>query len=68
MNPNDYSEEQKTDIEARVASARKSLDELKLQPAVMMQPVNIGDDVFALKPIPYLQDTKYTSPIKKSQV
>lgn len=68
MNPNDYTPEQIKDIEERVEKAKVFLKELQLQPAVIMQPVNIADDVFAMKPIPYLQDQKYTSPIQRKDL
>jgi hypothetical protein len=60
MDKNYYSAEQIFDIEERVETAKATLKELQLRPAVMMQPVNIGDDIFALKPITYLADEKYT--------
>lgn len=56
-----YSEEQKSDIRIREAKALETLKELQFTPAVMMQAVNIGDDTFAMKPIAYLQDFKFTS-------
>ena len=59
MNPQEYSPEQRKDIEERVAKAKEVLKELELQPGVVMQMVNTGDDVFAVKPISYLQDMKY---------
>lgn len=68
MNPEDFTAEQRKDIESRVEKAKKLLDELLLQPACIMQPVNIGDDTFALKPIPFLQDTKYSSPIQLDDI
>lgn len=68
MNPSDYTIEQRKNIEERVEKAKNLLIDLQLQPAVIVQPVNIGDDVFALKPMPYLQDLRYTSPIQKEQI
>lgn len=65
MTPQDYSEEQRKDIEARVEKAKVALKELNLQPACFMTPANVGDDVFGLKAIAYLQDIKFVkSPIK----
>lgn len=65
MNPQDYSLDQKSDIEARVEKAKIALKELNLQPACFVTPVNVGDDVFGLKAIAYLQDTLYVkSPVK----
>lgn len=60
MNPNVYSPEQQKDIGERVDKARAFLKELQLRPACIVEAVNTGGDVFALKPIPYLQDEKYT--------
>ncbi len=71
MNPQDYTEEQKKDIEARVAKAQLALKELQLQPGCWVVPRNVGDDTFALKTIAFLQDTKYTgmeSPITKNDL
>ncbi len=56
-----YNPEQIADIEAREKEALETLKRLQLTPAVSMQMVNTGDDRFAIKPIPYLQDQKYTS-------
>lgn len=63
MNPNDYTPVQQADIESRVEKAKIALKELRLRPAVIIQPVNVGNDVFVMKPIPYLADEKYTSTI-----
>lgn len=63
MNPNAYSEEERKDIEDRVAKAKDLLKELSLQPGIAMQMVNTGNDVFGIQPIAYLQDMLYT-PVK----
>lgn len=68
MNPSEYSDEQKKDIEKRVAQAKMYLAGLNLQPACWMTPSNIGDDVFALKATAFLQDTRYTSPVQKKDI
>lgn len=68
MNPDNYSPEQKLDIEARVQKAKKLLEELQLQPACIVQAVSTGNDVFGIQPVSFLQDTKYTSPIKKNDL
>ena len=68
MNPQDYSPEMRKDIEERVAKAMKLLGDLQLQPQASVQAVNTGNDIFATKVICYLQDMKYTSPIKKSDL
>lgn len=54
-----YTEEEIKDVKNREAQALKVLGELFLTPAISMQAVNIGNDTFAMKPIPYLSDTKY---------
>jgi hypothetical protein len=56
----EYSPEQIADIKEREQKALETLKELQLTPAVMMQAVNIGNDTFAMKPIPYLADFKFT--------
>jgi hypothetical protein len=71
MDSSQYSDVEKKDIEDRVEKANAMLLELKLQPGVVMQAVNIGDDVFGVKPIAYLQDTLYTpnkSPIQEKDL
>lgn len=60
MNSSDYTEDQRKDIEERVEKAKTLLKELQLRPALVMQPVNMGNDVFGMKAIPYLADEKYT--------
>lgn len=65
MNPSDYSEDMKADINERVAKATKLLEELQLQPQASVQSVNMGDDVFAQKVVVYLADKKYVkSPVQ----
>lgn len=61
-----YTPEQIKDVKEREARALKVLGELYLTPAISMQAVNIGNDTFAMKPIPYLQDTLYTQNAVKS--
>lgn len=56
-----YSPEQIADVKAREAKALAALKDLQLSPAVQMQMVNMGDDNFGIKPVPFLQDTKFTS-------
>lgn len=67
MNPETYSPEQRKDIEERVEKAKQMLTELNLQPAVIMQMQNNGDDVFGIKPISYLQDNKYKNVVSPIQ-
>lgn len=56
-----YSEEQKKDIEERVAKANETLKELNLFPSAVVQKVKISDkeDVFADQIICFLADSKY---------
>jgi len=61
MDKDSYTPAQREDIEKRVAQANQFLKGLSLRPAVIMQPVNVGNDVFGLKPICYLADEKYTN-------
>lgn len=68
MHPNDFSPEQKKDIEERVEKAKKALQDLQLQPAVWVTPVNGGDDNWSLKTIAFLQDTRYTSPVQQKDL
>lgn len=68
MNPKEYTEEQRADIEARVEKAKVALAELQLQPAAFVSPSNVGDDVFAFKVLGFLQDTKFTSPVQRKDL
>lgn len=61
-----YTEEEKKDIEERVAKANEFLKELNLTPAAQVFKVRVSKelgmddkDMFADQVIPYLQDTKY---------
>lgn len=62
-----FTPEQVEDIKSREAKALEMLRELQLTPAVQVQAVNIGDDCFAFKPVPFLNDTKYTSQVSSIQ-
>lgn len=68
MDPRQLTAEQVKDIEERVASAKKSLEELQLKPVASVQSVNVGDDVFSQKVIVYLQDLKFTSPVQQKDL
>lgn len=67
MNPESYSSEQQKDIAERVEKARVFLVEQQLQPSAQVSIVNLGDDVFAQKVQPYLQDTKYAPKLSDIQ-
>ncbi len=62
-----YTEEQKNDIQEREKKALEILKELQLTPAVAVQKVNIGNDVFVDKLIPFLQDSKYQEEPKNEE-
>lgn len=55
-----YSKEQIEDVKIREGKALETLKELQLTPAAQITKVNVGNDVFADRVIPFLQDTKYT--------
>lgn len=67
MNPSDYTEAQKKDINERTKKAAEFLKKLDLQPACFVSPHNSGDDVFAFKVIGYLQDLKYSPTVSPLQ-
>lgn len=67
MNPQDYSESQRKDIEERVEKAKSYLKELQLQPAAIMQMANVGKDIFGVQPLVYLQDLKYQNVVSPIQ-
>lgn len=68
MNPNDLTEEQRKDIDKRVAQASKALTDLNLTPKASVQATNTGNDIFALKVVVYLEDNKFLSPITKNDI
>ena len=63
----EYTPKQVEDIKAREAKALAYLLELQLGPAVSMRMENIGNDQFVVKPVPYLQDLKYSPKISPIQ-
>ena len=67
MNQDQYTKEQQKDIEDRVAKAQEALKELQLQPAAQIYKINMGDDVFGDRLIPYLQDLKYSPTLSPIQ-
>lgn len=70
MNPTDYTDEQKKEINERVATANEFLKGLDLRIQASISAANMGDDVFGIKVIPYLQDQKYLkqSPIQQGDL
>lgn len=55
-----YTQEQVEEIKAREKHALDFLKSLELTPSAVVQKINIGNDVFADRVIPFLQDTRYT--------
>lgn len=76
MDKKPYTDDQIKDIQEREAMGLKMLKELELTPAALLTKVNTGNDLFADKVQPYLQDTKYNggsdepivSPIQKEDI
>jgi hypothetical protein len=70
-NKTDYTEEQIKDISDREKKCLDFLKENQLNIAISMQFHNIGNDVFGIRPIPFLQDMKYkpvVSPIQQTDL
>lgn len=57
---NKFTQDQVKDITDREAKALAYLKELQLTPAAQMVYVNIGNDTFGTRLIPFLNDTKYS--------
>lgn len=55
-----YTPEQVKDITEREKKGLEVLKELGLTPAAQISKVNLGNDTFGDKLIPYLADVKYT--------
>ena len=67
----DYTPEQIKDIQEREKKGLEALKELQLTPAALISKHNIGNDTFADRLLPYLQDTKYSSqvsPVQKDEI
>lgn len=62
-----YSEEEKKEITERIEKARKFLEENHLNLSAQIYFENIGNDAFATKVLPYLQDTKYDKSTSKTE-
>ena len=63
----ELTKEQISDIQEREKKGLEALKELGLTPAAQVQKVNMGNDTFADKVIPYLQDTKFSIPNEKKE-
>lgn len=57
----EYTSEQVEDIKSREKKGLEALKELGLTPAAALTKINVENDSFVDKVIPYLQDTKYAS-------
>lgn len=55
----EYTPEQIEDVKKREVMGIQALKDLELTPAAILNKVNLGEDVFADKVTPFLQDTKY---------
>jgi len=60
MKPQDYTESQISDIQAREAKGIQALKDLELTVSAQVISVNVGDNTFAQKVVPYLSDMKFT--------
>lgn len=56
---NKYSEEEIKDITEREKKCLDFLKENNMTPAAQVSKINVGNDMFTDKVIPYLQDIKY---------
>lgn len=63
-----YTEAEIADITEREQKGLEALKALNLTPAAQISKVQMGNDIFADKLIPFLQDTKYTSTPSPVQV
>lgn len=59
---NKYSPEEIKDIQIREKEALDTLKRLQFTPSALLNSINLGNDVFATKVTPYLQDLKFTKP------
>jgi hypothetical protein len=65
-----YTKEQMEDITKREKECLDFLKEHQMTPSCQIQKVNVGQDTFADKLIPFLMDLKYkdiVSPIQKNE-
>jgi len=66
-----YTKEQIEDITKREKECLDFLKEHQMTPSCQIQKVNVGNDVFADKVVPFLMDLKYKeqlSPIQKDDI
>ena len=71
MKPPEYTEEQIADIKEREAKCLAFLKENQMNPSAALFPQNMGNDVFGIRLVPFLQDLKYNlepSPITKEDL
>lgn len=62
-----YTKEQVEETQEREKKALAFLKDLDLTPAAIVQKVNLGEDMFVDKVVPYLRDTKYSSKLSPIQ-
>ena len=55
----EFSKDQIKDITERELKCLEFLKEMQMCPSVKMVAVNVGNDCFAMKAIPFLNDLKY---------
>lgn len=71
MKPPEYSEQEIQDIKEREQKCLEFLKENQITPSCAPMLVNMGDDTFGIKLIPFLKDFKYNkspSPIQKDDL
>lgn len=61
--PQEYTNAQIADIKDREAKGIQALKDLELTASAQVVSVNVGDNTFAQKVIPYLADMKFTKQI-----
>lgn len=60
----EYTPEQLADISKRQEEVIAFLKEKQLSPAIQMSMNNLGNDNFAIRPVVFLNDLKYTPEVK----
>ncbi len=65
---NNYTKEQVEDITKREKAALEYLKENGLTPAAQIQKVNLGNDIFADKLVPFLQDLKFATKKEEAEI
>ena len=60
----EFTQKQIEDITARELKCLEFLKENQMCPSVKMVALNVGNDCFCMKPIPFLNDLKYQEQVK----